>query len=72
MAKLSTPYHPCSTRYVDGHGVPTGNSCPWPAYRRHNGQWKCAECTRRDKAREVRQQAAAQQPTITFTVIKEL
>lgn len=57
MAKLSTPYHQCATRYVDDKGVPTGHKCPFPAYKRLAGRWLCRTCLRRAKAR-----AAAQAP----------
>lgn len=51
MAKLSTPYHQCAVTYVDGHGVPTGQHCPYAAYRRMNGRWLCRTHLRREKAR---------------------
>ena len=54
MAKLSTPYHPCKTRYVDGHGAPTGHGCPRPAYRKYNGEWTCRVCTASAKRRAAR------------------
>lgn len=41
MAKLSTAFHACSVTYVDSQGVPTGQHCPRPAYRRVSGEWRC-------------------------------
>lgn len=49
MAKLSTPYHQCTTVIVDGQGAPLRH-CPRPAYRRWGGEWYCRSCTLRKQS----------------------
>lgn len=42
MAKLSTPTHTCYVTSVDATGVPTGQHCIRPAYRRDSqNRWAC-------------------------------